>query len=155
MMESFSQQQNMMMPPTIPVFDGEPNKYRLFKMQFQNLYHRRCPDDATRLSFLTGLLSEKVIKKVQDSVDRPESYEHLWQRLDAEFGHISIEASTTLNKLLDLPVLRATKGKIVADYAVDVHSAISSLAQCELKTELYSRSTLRQVANKLPPVMRE
>ena len=93
MMESFSQQQNMMMQPTIPVFDGEPNKYRLFKMQFQNLYHRRCPDDATRLSFLTGLLSEKVIKKVQDSVDRPESsYDHLWQRLDAEFGHISIEA---------------------------------------------------------------
>ena len=78
MMEYFSQQQNMMLP-TIPVFDGEPNKYRLFKMQFQNLYHRRCPDDATRLSFLTGLLSEKVIKKLQDRNDRPKSYDHMWR----------------------------------------------------------------------------
>jgi len=60
-----------------------------------------------------------------------------------------------LNKLLDLQILRATKGKIVADFAVEVHSAVSSLAQCELKTELYSRSALRQVANKLSPVMRE
>ena len=96
-----------------------------------------------------------MIKKVQDSVDRPESYEYLWQRLDAEFGHIAIEASTTLNKLLHLPVLRATKGKIVAEYAVEVHSAISALSQCELKTELTSRSALRQVANKLSPVLRE
>ena len=125
-------------------------------MQFQNRYHRRCPDDATRLSFLTGLrLSEKVIKKVQDSIDRPESYAYLWQRLDAEFGHIAIEASTTLKKLLDLPVLRATKGKLVAEYAVEVHSDVSALSKCELSTELNSRSVLRQVANKLPPVMRE
>ena len=146
----------MMMPPTIHVFDGEPNKYRLFKMQFQNLYHRRCPDDATRLSFLTGLrLSEKVIKKLQDGIDCPESYVYLWQRLEDEFGHIAIKASTTLNKLLDYPVLRATKGKLVAEYAVEVHSAISAVSQCELKTELTSLSALRQVANKLPPVMRE
>ena len=55
---------------------------------------------------------------------------------------------------MDLQILRATKRKIIADYAIDVHSAISSLAQCALKTELYSRSALRQVANKLPPVMR-
>jgi len=53
MMESFSQQQNMMMPTTIPVFDGEPNKYRLFKLQFKNqksvknLYLLRCPEDST------------------------------------------------------------------------------------------------------------
>ena len=118
----------MMLPPTSPVFDGEPTKYRLFKMQFQNLYHRLFPDNGTRLSFLTGLLSEKVIKKVQDSVDRPESYDYLWRRLDVEFRHIAVEASTALNKLLDHPVLRATKGKLVAEYAVEVHSAIFAVS---------------------------
>ena len=69
--------------------------------------------------------------------------------------HITIEASKTLNKLLDLPDLRATKGKLVTEYAVEMHSAISTLSQCELKTELTSRSALREVANKLPPVIRE
>ena len=35
MMESLSQQQNMMMAPTIPVFDGEPNKYRSSRCSFR------------------------------------------------------------------------------------------------------------------------
>ena len=155
LIETIGQQQNMMMPPTIPVLDGEPNIYGLFKMQFQNLYHRRCPDDATRLSFLKGLLSEKVLKKVRDRVDRPESYDFLWRRLDAEFGHIAVEASTALNNLLDLPILRSTKGKLVAEYAVEVHNAVSALSQCELRTELTSHSALRQGANKLHPDLRE
>ena len=105
--------------------------------------------------FLDRLLSEKVIKKLQDGIDCPESYVYLWQRLEDEFGHIAIKASTTLNKLLDYPVLRATKGKLVAEYAVQVHSAVSALSKCELSTELTSRSALRHVANQLPPVMRE
>ena len=101
LIETIGQQQNMMIHPAIPVFDGDWNKYRLFKMQFQNLYHRRSPDDATRLSFLTGLLSERVLKKVRDSVDCPESYDFLWKRLDAEFGHMVVEASTALNNFVN------------------------------------------------------
>ena len=95
-----------------------------------------------------------VIKKVKDSIDRSESYNFLWQRLDAEFRHIAIEASTAPNNLLDLPVLRTNKGKLIAEYAIDVHNAVASLSQCELRMELNSRFALRQVANKLPAEMR-
>ena len=115
-------------------------------MKFQNHYHRRCPDDATRLSYLTGLLSEKVMKKVRDSIDRPESY---------EFGHVAIEASTVHNNLLDHPVLRTTKGKLIAEYVIEVHNAFLALSQCELGTELNRHSAFRQVANKLHQDLRE
>ena len=78
-----------------------------------------------------------------------------WQRLDAEFVHIATEASTALKNLQDLPVLRTTKGKLVTEYAFEVHNAVSALSQCKLRTELTSYFTLRQVANKLPPDLRE
>ena len=92
---------------------------------------------------------------MRDSVDCLESCDFLWQRLDVEFGQIAVEASSALNNLLDLPVLRSKKGRIVAEYAVEVHNAVSALSECELRTELTSRSALRKVANKLHPDLRE
>ena len=36
--------------------------------------------------------------------------------------HVAVEASTALYILLDLPILRSTKGKLVAEYAAQVQT---------------------------------
>ena len=152
--ETMRRHLNPLPPPSIPKMH-----YRLFKMQFQSLYHQRCQGDATRLSYLTGLLSDSVVQSVADSIQRHESYNLLWQRLDEEYGFVIVEAQTTLNNLPDVPELKSKDANAVSKFARQIHNA---LANSELASELNSQVALRaiaskqpKIANKLPKEMRE
>ena len=75
------------------------------------MYHNRINDVVVRMTQLRGLLTDHVKAVVSETIDDHDNYDLVWQRLEEEYGYVSMQSQTKLRKMLDIPSMKSANPK--------------------------------------------
>jgi len=89
--------QNVALVPLKPV-DGKHLNYKNFKNEFFAIYHNRIDDVVVRMAQLRGLLTDNVKAVVSETIDDHDNYDLVWQRLNEEYGYVSMQSQSKISK---------------------------------------------------------
>ena len=142
--------QNVALVPLKP-FDGKHLNYKNFKKEFFAMYHNRIDDVVVSMIQLHGLLTDNVKAVVSETIDDHDNYDLVWQRLDEEYGYVSMQSQSKISKMLDIPSMKSANPKELITFAQQLHDSVSKLAHGVEVTELSSQDNIRFIMMKLTP----
>ena len=99
---------------------------------------------------LRGLLTDNVKAVVSETIDDHDNYDLVWQRLDEEYGYVSMQSQSKISKMLDIPSMKSANPKELITFAQQLHDSVSKLAHEEV-SELSSQGNIRFMMMKLTP----
>ena len=142
---------NVALVPLKP-FDGKHLNYTNFKKESFAIYHNRIDDVLVRMTQLRSLLADNVKAAVSEIIDDyDDNYDLVWQRLDEEYGYVSMQSQTKPSKMLDIPSMKSANPKELITFAQQLHDSVSKLAHGIEVSELSSQGNIRFMMMKLTP----
>lgn len=140
-------------PISIPIFDGSPANWLVFKDMFETLVHNRTDLDST---YKLGKLRQYV---KSDSVPLigglyTGGYEEVWAQLKRRFDNPRILSETHVQRLLDLPNHPHESQKVLCNIVDCVRNSFRALAVMGVPVSYWDAIAVPILLPKLPIVTR-
>lgn len=141
----------------IPVFDGDPLKYKLFMRAFKYNIEDKTSSNQDRLCFLeqytTGKPKDLVQSCLHMTADR--GYKEAMGLLECYFGDEFKIISAYTEKALNWNSIPPDDGKELQNYALFLRGCCNAAQDLSNISELDLPSNLKMIASKLPYKLRE
>ena len=152
------QQRASQLPPReIPVFDGDPLKFKMFMQAFKHCVEDKCTTKGDCMYFLERYTRGRPRDLVQSCLhmDAGRGFEAAKSLLQEHFGDETMITAAYMQKFSQWPAVRAENVTLLQDYALFLRGCNNAMADLPDMKELDMAANLRVVISKLPFKLRE
>lgn len=157
--EMLVKQQKWSLLPSIeiPIFDGDPLKFRSFINAFEQGIETKTDSMQDRLYYLEQFTTGQPKNLVRSflHMDPYVGYNEAKRQLEWNFGNIIKVTSAFMDKALNWSVLKGDDGPALRSYAFFLRSCYNTMQSADIEAELENSTNMRILVSKLPFGLRE
>ena len=136
---------------TLPIFDGNADKWVHFVSNFFDMVHKQPYLDCfQKRTYLVQHLTGEPLKAIEGYPNDAYGYISSLQRLKYMFGNPSQVAQATIRRVTIGPHIPDGDIKALTEYYYTLSSCLNTLRKMDYTADIHSTSVLRQALRRLP-----